>query len=535
MQPAVVVASLAALLASDGTVLDCVCTHLRNITVSGSIWGASAGERYIWLHYCEYPEWFPVAVACGPPEHHPSAADSPVERLSARIWDYGLPPPPPAGGWRQGGGGRCAGALAELRRLAWEEAWQLVEELDCRIAGDCIDSCSVPRLNNMEWDMTTLQMDDLRPMLSQSLQAVRRITRATVGRMRCESWRLPDSEWMYKTVFQERLSSYWRDMAQLLSLSATHYSQLLVPLAFEDMIIPLVVLHYSPAERYGRACCGADKDAIYDFDPTIRRPLLSERLLRYQPWNLSFPDDFSALCEERQPELSQVFNLAASLYAAYRVYWYAAAEYIDLLYEDEFKTVDEEWQLEDRSSATLSVDTDCVQLLANALDHPTCPLEDLPLEAVKQREQCRVQLWDDVVQRSPLIPVTSYLAYTQRVNVNLCLLAWMAVNSYSICQGVPFSIIQSVSDARCYFDRPDDQSCQQSNATDAICSVSRAILLLRWKPDHSATQPAELWRCVERRQRWGRGAVPRCANYGGQSSESPEPDDVALYVETFVE
>ncbi|XP_049945357.1 uncharacterized protein LOC126427173 isoform X2 [Schistocerca serialis cubense] len=212
---------------------------------------------------------------------------------------------------------------------------------------------------------------------------------------------------------------------------------------------------------------------------SARRPLLGERLLRYQPWNLSFPDDFSALCEERQPELSQVFSLAASLYAAYRVYWYAAAEYIDLLYEDEFKTVDEEWQLEDRSSATLSVDTDCVQLLANALDHPTCPLEDLPLEAVKQREQCRVQLWDDVVQRSPHIPVTSYLAYTQRVNVNLCLLAWMAVNSYSICQGVPFSMIQSVHDARCYFDRPDDQSCLQSNATDAICSVSGAILLLK--------------------------------------------------------
>ncbi|XP_047100978.1 uncharacterized protein LOC124719835 [Schistocerca piceifrons] len=171
---------------------------------------------------------------------------------------------------------------------------------------------------------------------------------------------------------------------------------------------------------------------------SARRPLLSERLLRYQPWNLSFPDDFSALCEERQPELSQVFSLAASLYAAYRVYWYAAAEYIDLLYEDEFKTVDEEWQLEDRSSATLSVDTDCVQLLANALDHPTCPLEDPPLEAIKQNEQCRVQLWDDVVQRSPHIPVTSYLAYTQRINVNLCLLAWMAVNSYGICQGVPF-------------------------------------------------------------------------------------------------
>ncbi|XP_049770187.1 uncharacterized protein LOC126108866 [Schistocerca cancellata] len=211
----------------------------------------------------------------------------------------------------------------------------------------------------------------------------------------------------------------------------------------------------------------------------LRRPLLSERLLRYQPWNPSFDDDFSALCKERQPEASQMFGLADELYAFYRVYWSIAAEYIDSFYEEDFKIVDEEWQLEDRSHDTLSVGTDCVQLLVNALDHPTCPLEDLPLEAVKQREQCREQLWDDVVQRSPHVPVTSYLAYTQRANVNLCLLAWMAVNSYGICQDVPFSMIQSLHDARCYFDSPHDQSCLQSNATDAICSVSRAILLLK--------------------------------------------------------
>ncbi|XP_049798395.1 uncharacterized protein LOC126232130 [Schistocerca nitens] len=211
----------------------------------------------------------------------------------------------------------------------------------------------------------------------------------------------------------------------------------------------------------------------------LRRPLLSVRLLSYHPWSLSFDDDFSALCKERQPEASQMFSLADDLYAFHRTYWFRAAEYIFSFYDFDFKIVDEEWQLEDRSHDTLSVGSDCVQLLVNALDHPTCPLEDLPLEAVKQREQCREQLWDDVVQRSPHIPVTSYLAYTQRVNVNLCLLAWMAVNSYGICQDVPFSMIQSVHDARCYFGSPDDQSCLQSNATDAICSVSRAILLLK--------------------------------------------------------
>ncbi|XP_049946761.1 uncharacterized protein LOC126442774, partial [Schistocerca serialis cubense] len=359
-------------------------------------------------------------------------------------------------------------------------------------------------------------------------------------------------------VYRERLSSYWRDLAQLLSFGATHASQLLVPLAFERMgnhasdqqlhgwikdmervkdmlrtrltgwvqdlqLASKQVEHYEVEEDkdgpWDSTLSGAGDGAgrglglatvlateaatLLERESTVAQvaatvvehlteavakelpdygsllPLLSERLLRYQPWSLSFDDDFSALCKERQPEASQMFSLADELYALYRVSWYTTAEYIDSVYEDDFKIVDEEWQLEDRSHDTLSMNTDCVQLLVNALDHPTCPLEDLPLEAVKQREQCREQLWDDVVQRSPHIPVTSYLAYTQRINVNLCLLAWMAVNSYGICQDVPFSMIQSVHDARCYFDSPDDQSCLQSNATDAICSVSRAILLLK--------------------------------------------------------
>ncbi|XP_047104614.1 uncharacterized protein LOC124741129 [Schistocerca piceifrons] len=324
--------------------------------------------------------------------------------------------------------------------------------------------------------MTTLQTDDLRHhILSQSVHAVRRITRASVSRVNCEWFRHLQYEWRDKpelqaqaAVFRERLSSYWQNLAQLLSLGATHFSQLLVPLAFErmgnhasdqqlhgwikdmervkDMLRTKLTgwvhdLQYASkqVEHYE---VEEDKDGPGDL--ILRRPLLSERLLRYQPWSLCFDDDFSALCKERQPEASQMFSLADELYALHRVYWATTAEYIDSFNEDDFKIVDEEWQLEDRSHATLPVNTDCVQLLVNALDHPTCPLEDLPLEAVKQREQCREQLWDDVVQRSPHIPVTSYLAYTQRINVNLCLLAWMAVNSYGICQDVPFSMIQCI-------------------------------------------------------------------------------------------
>ncbi|XP_046983166.1 uncharacterized protein LOC124553333 [Schistocerca americana] len=196
-----------------------------------------------------------------------------------------------------------------------------------------------------------------------------------------------------------------------------------------------------------------------------RRPLLNHDLLSYHERFLSFRDDFTALCGARHQWASQMFGLADALYSFYYYNWF-----FDLQFVGDIESLDEEWQREDRSNAMLSVDTDCVQLLANALDHPTCPLEDLPPETKNLRERCRVQLWDDMVQRSPHVPVTSYLAYTQRINVNLCLLAWMTVNSFSVCQDVPFSMLQSVHDARCYFDSPGDQSCLQSNATDAICS-----------------------------------------------------------------
>ncbi|XP_049944403.1 uncharacterized protein LOC126426543 [Schistocerca serialis cubense] len=80
----------------------------------------------------------------------------------------------------------------------------------------------------------------------------------------------------------------------------------------------------------------------------IRRTLLSERLLRYQPWSPSFDDDFSALCKERQPEASQMFSLADELYAFHRFYWYTAADYIYSFYKDDFKIVDsvgpDEWR-----------------------------------------------------------------------------------------------------------------------------------------------------------------------------------------------
>ncbi|XP_046990038.1 uncharacterized protein LOC124595363 [Schistocerca americana] len=315
-----------------------------------------------------------------------------------------------------------------------------------------------------------------------------------------------------KVVDLGLVPGYWRDFPQLVSLGVSHLSRLLVPLAFEhmgnnmsdhrlhgwtrDMERVKDMLHIkfkgwvqdmqSFSKQIGNYKVEEDKNSPGEY--IVRQPLLSHRLLDYQEPLLFFHDDFSEVCEDEHPEASQMFHLADALYALYRVRW------IGLLVFTSFHnatTVDEEWQLEDRSNATLYVDTGCMQLLANTMDHPTCPLEDLPPEAIEQRERCRVQLWNDMVQRSPYLPVTSYLAYTQRANVKLCLLAWMVANSRGICQDVLFSMIQSVHDARCYFDSPADLSCLQSNDTDAICSVSRAIMLLKCR-DFSFLQPPNI-------------------------------------------
>ncbi|XP_049831399.1 uncharacterized protein LOC126272526 [Schistocerca gregaria] len=368
--------------------------------------------------------------------------------------------------------------------------------------------------------MTRLQTDHLRrSALSQSLYAVRRSTTAIYARGQCELYHQPNflQKYSNKTelqtqaaVFQKRLSNYWRTMAELFALGVTHVSQMFVPLAFEqmgnhtsdqrlhtwikdvehvkDMLHTKLIGWVHDAQSVSKqiAHYKIEEDNDRPGYLILRRPLLNDGLLLYQLWFLSFCDDLSVLCEKRQPEASQMFGLADALYTFYHSSWYSKASEFNQRY-GYYNTGDKDWQLEDRSNTTLSVDTDCLQLLANTLDHPTCPLEDLPFKAIKQ---CRVQLWHDMVQRTPHLPVTSYLAYTQRANVNFCLLAWMTVNSFSICQDIPFSIIQSVHDAYCYFDSPDDQSCLEYNATDSICSVSRAFLLLKCR-DFSSFIPSK--------------------------------------------
>ncbi|XP_049840498.1 uncharacterized protein LOC126285244 [Schistocerca gregaria] len=447
-----------------------------------------------------------------------------------------LPEPELEGRWATGDEG-CGGVVAAIRELSVAEANELACNLVCRIPADCIDSCSLQGWNDTEWNVKSLTADHVRrPVLSQLVNAVQRITTAIVARRRCDDYEYihfgadTSNRTALRAKVQVRLesfSTYWRDTAQLLSLGVTYISQLFIPLAFEHMgnhttdqqlhewvknmkhlrnildtklsgwihdvqaVSELIMNYKIPVEE-------KDQPGKYVF----REPRLYNDVLDYHEQQLFLRDNFSALCENQQPQSSQMFGLADALYSVYRSFRFNTLQALPYAITN---TIGEEWQLEDKSSATLNVNTDCMQLLANALDHPTCPLEDLPPETIKQRQQCRVQLWDDMAQRWPHIPVISYLAYTQRANVNLCLLAWMTVNSFSICQDVPFSITQSVRDARCYFDTPDNESCLESKVTDAICSVSRAILLQKCHDFYSSerVEDCSVGLVLETKDRYG--------------------------------
>ncbi|XP_046983077.1 uncharacterized protein LOC124553231 [Schistocerca americana] len=127
----------------------------------------------------------------------------------------------------------CGRALAEVRHLTEDSSRELTRGLIRGVAADCIRSCSTDRLRSA--------------ILTKLLHAVQQITRAINHRNRLVldyNWEfLHNDHNISKTEFQaeipvflEHLSDYWRDSAQLLSLGVKHFSQLLVPLAFEHMI-----------------------------------------------------------------------------------------------------------------------------------------------------------------------------------------------------------------------------------------------------------------------------------------------------------
>ncbi|XP_049795889.1 uncharacterized protein LOC126210629 isoform X2 [Schistocerca nitens] len=542
MHPVGVAAPLLALLAANGTtVLDCVCNEIHTSNFEGY------GADWVYSAYCREFKNTDVLITYKTLQYQSNAVRATLRLITN--WTLGR--------YSLGYEG-CDDGLAALAGLTDTTANnQLAMDLACFVAADCIDFCSASGSNITEWNVETLTSDDQRgPVLSKLLRTLQHVTKAiSLGKICAgrHKWNFLERH-MNKTELQaevpaylEHVSNYSRDVAQLLSHGVTHISAALVPFAFEimkmdpnDEQLSTWINHVEHMrDMLHTKLRGWVQDMQYVSEQTanykveedkkspgkfiIRLPLLNDRLLSYHGQYLSFRDDFSAQCGKQQPEASSMFALADVLYGFYCSVWFNEARSFLPLYEVDFSTFSysgepnkppieikgEEWQLEDKSNATLSVDTGCMQVLANALDHPTCPLEDLPPETIKRREQCRVQLWRDLSQGSPHIPVTSYLAYTQRANVNLCLFAWMTVNSVSICQDVPFSMIQSVRDARCVFGGPGDQRCPQLNATDAVCSVCRAILLLKCR-DFASRSYLEVCRAPMDHRGW---YSPYCGYY----------------------
>ncbi|XP_049955966.1 uncharacterized protein LOC126473150 isoform X2 [Schistocerca serialis cubense] len=341
MQAADVAASLLALLAANGTsLLDCVCDYIFHVTGPP---GSSYGEKKLWWTYCQYPRSYDVYVTCdnlAPP----SAAVSAVARLIPSTSSSRWPPV-----WGEG----CGGAVEAVRDLARATPDELHSwDLCSLIAKHCIHSSFVRGWTNLEWDAEILAMDRLRhSILVHLLKAARRITRAITARFQCalrntlsfiQSSRLNETELQTKVaVYLEHLSSYWRDSAQLLYLSVDDVSWLLVPLAFEhmgnhtneerlhvwikDMERVRDMLHTKLKGWVRDVRTLSEQIPYYKVEEDkktpgkyiLRRPVLNEDLLSFHQEHPSFRGSFGALCEERHPGASQMFNLADSLHSLY--------------------------------------------------------------------------------------------------------------------------------------------------------------------------------------------------------------------------
>ncbi|XP_049791699.1 uncharacterized protein LOC126199038 isoform X3 [Schistocerca nitens] len=348
MHPAV--ALLGLLLANDTALLDCVCSRINDAFELSGLEPLSRGEQVMHRRFCSDGWSFTVAEDCRGLEPPPVWLAA-VGRLLPRDWLCG--PPPPAGG------GGCGGALEGLRRLTVDEPFELATALSCRIAADCVHACPVHGLEDIEWNVGTLKTDDLRNSIqSQLLHAVRRITRAGHARHTCYMGLKFPVQRFNKTEYLKQYSDYWRDSVELVSLRVRHLSKLFVPLAFEqmvnhttdqqlhrwmkdmervkDMLVTKLMglvqdVHYV-REHITNYEIEEDKNKRGKY--TLRRPLLSDRLLYYEEQFLTFREDFSDLCEGQQPEASQMFAFADTLYSLYRHDWLRPVKfrsYIDVI------------------------------------------------------------------------------------------------------------------------------------------------------------------------------------------------------------
>ncbi|XP_047118270.1 uncharacterized protein LOC124798785 [Schistocerca piceifrons] len=265
-----------------------------------------------------------------------------------------------------------------------------------------------------------------------------------------------------KNMSQQQLSSLIKHVVKLGSMLHVHTSGWM-----EDIYDLIGEIHN--IQLY--------EDPLKARKPVIRFPLVGDLLLEYHNKILTLREDFAEQCEKSIPGASEMLQLAEAVYTYLDNNWLRLVRLLFVPFYG-FNVTFEKWQLGDLSDSRVSVDGSCVQLLVDLLDRPGCPLEDTPDEALRQREMCRVQLGRDLTLGLSYVPITSYLAYTQRVNINICLLSWMVINSKTICQDLPDRVLKSVSVARCFFSHSVGKSCSPNNSSDFVCLVSRAVFSL---------------------------------------------------------
>ncbi|XP_049963381.1 uncharacterized protein LOC126484063 [Schistocerca serialis cubense] len=415
-------------------------------------------------------------------------------------------------------GDRCR-IVEGMRRMEADSA----KDLLCQVAPEVLDSEPDKWLEDVEWGKKLLHMShqQRRHLLDELLVTNVQLSKAITSNMECywwsgnaltynSSWTDSDIEASFRNVLRVLSSSLHKHL-QLLSRAMKNFHRIYTALILqqkgknmsEHQLTSLLkyveklwnLLHVRTSgwledfndvidELSNTLLKKRVQETAWEFP--IRYALTYDRLLDYHDRRTTFWEDFAEKCEKVIGGTPEVLQLADAVHT-YLVYkWFRKTRvFFETCYY--FVGKDHEWQLEDLSDSRMSVDSSCVQFMVDLLDRPVCPLEDTSEQTLRKREACHLQLGRDLMYGLSYIPVTSYLAYTQRVNINICLLSWMVISSKSVCEDVPHRMIKSVREALCIFPHSEGKSCAANKSLDIVCSVSRAVFSFKCKKFFSQT------------------------------------------------
>ncbi|XP_049831463.1 uncharacterized protein LOC126272580 [Schistocerca gregaria] len=406
-----------------------------------------------------------------------------------------------------------------MRRMEADSA----KDLLCQVAPEVLDSEPDKWLEDVEWSKKLLHMShqQRRHLLDELLAANVRLSKAITSNLECYWW--SGNAFTYNSSWTDaEIEASLRNVLRVLSISLHKHVQFLTRAVknFHRIYTTLILqqkgknmsedqltslLKY--VEKLWNQLHVRTSGWLEDFNDVIdelsntllkkrvrqtawefpiRYALMNDRLLDYHDRRMTFWEDFAEKCEKRIAGTPEALYLADAVHT-YLVYkWFRKTRvFFQTCYY--FIGEDHEWQLEDLSDSRMSVDSSCVQFMVDLLERPGCPLEDTSEQTLRKREVCHLQLRRDLMYGLSYIPVTSYLAYTQRVNINICLLSWMVISSKTMCEDVPYRMIKSVREALCFFPHYEGKSCAPNKSLDIVCSVSRAVLSFKCKKFFSQT------------------------------------------------